>query len=225
MKAIPIEDQFDLLRAKLEGAVKTSAVIVVSSACAGDGESATAFGLAKSFASSGYSTLLIDSNYLNPTVAQDRAPLSLEAIATNGPRSFARPAFDGPYATISLVKESLRRNASRPALSRALDACRESYQVIVVDAGPIVDSNIGMMLAKLADGILLSVREGRSIKRADHEVVRSIEMHELPVLGSVTISKTTIRDFKNALDRPPVGVAAFPAADGAASRQRSSAVV
>jgi Mrp family chromosome partitioning ATPase len=224
MKSVPIEEQFDLLRAKVEAIVKTSAVLVVSSACVGDGKSATAFGLAKSFGLSGYNALLIDASHVNPTLPEDRAPVSLEALATNGPRSFARPALDGPYATLSLVKESLRRNASRPALARALDACRASYQIIVVDAGLLIDSNIAMMFAKLSDGILLTVREGRGIKRSDHEVVRAIEMHDLPVLGTVTMSNATIKAFKNGIETRPLGVATLPTADGSTTRQRSAVV-
>jgi polysaccharide biosynthesis transport protein len=201
MKEAFMDEQFDSLRTKLEAALETPAVILVSSACIGDGESALAHGLAATFSASGYRTALIDANHLTPamappTMVEDRAPASLEQVASSGPRAFARSSPDGNFSAISFVEETLRRNASRPTLSRAIKACRESYEVVIFDASPLVESNFAMMLANQADGIILAVREGRAVKRGDHELIKALGAFDLPTLGTVIISPKMIREFK-----------------------------
>ncbi len=224
MKTISLHEQFDLLRAKIESLVKPSVVIVVSSACPGDGKSVTAFGLATSFGSSGYRTLLVDANHVQPSLLDDRAPTSLEAIASNGPRNYARSVVDAPYGLLSIVKESLRSNASRVSLSRMLDVCRENYEVIIIDSAPLMESNIAMTLSKLSDGMLIAIRAGRSVKRADRDLIHALETQRLPVIGTVTIEATAIRDFEKRLERRPATVSTLPTADGA-TRHRSSAAI
>jgi Mrp family chromosome partitioning ATPase len=200
MKTAIVDEQFDALRSKIEAAVETPSVILVSSACAGDGKSVTAYGLAASFSASGYRTALIDANHLSPTLGDERGPVSLEQFAGSGPVNFARGSSDGSFGVISLINDSVRRNASRPTLARAVNACRESYEILIIDTAPLGDSSLAMMLANQADAIILAVREGRAIKRADHDLIKSIDASGLPTLGTVTIDPKMIAEFKASLD-------------------------
>ena len=192
-----MDEQFDQLRARIEAAVEAPAVLMVSSACPGDGKSITAYGLAASFAASGYSTAFIDANHLSPTLDAERGPVSLEQFTRSGPANFATAAPSGSYSSISLVNETVRKNASRLVVSRAVEACRSSYEVVIIDAGTLAESNLAVMLAKQADGLILTIREGRAVKRADHDLIKLLADSDIPTLGTVTIEPRMISEFRS----------------------------
>ena len=116
---------FDLLRARVEIAVESPAVIAVTSATTSDGREIAARGLAYSLSQAGYSTLFIDTALATRTLAS--APRGLEGMALSAPPR------EAPGAALPTIVHRLAA-ASGPAISGDVEPAAPSRQLAVTDA-------------------------------------------------------------------------------------------
>ncbi len=142
---------------------------MVTSAAPNEGKTTLSLSLARTYALSGRSTLLIDCDMRKPSVhqhlglepssglldylADEKAALPLRSIMTTDPASGAQVivgARPSDYATDHLV--------TSPAFRRLVKAARENFEVVILDTppiGPVVD---GLYLAQFADVAVYVVR-------------------------------------------------------------------
>lgn len=191
---------------------KTGAdVIMVTSTAPAEGKSTTALALARSYALSGRSTLLIDSDLRKPTIHKQ---LGLEP--SMGLLEFLQDPDDNhfqinsivtrdPLTTATIITGARRSGIptdqliSGPAFKRLLQASRATFDVIVIDSppiGPVVD---GLYIAPLADAIVYVVRWGSTSQVDTRAAVASLaevtpeNTEILPVLNQQAKSAASYR--------------------------------
>jgi capsular exopolysaccharide synthesis family protein len=180
-------EQYRTLRTLLEAKrrEKGPLVIAVSSPGVGDGKTTTAINLAGSFAEGEDSrVLLLDADLRNPSVAprlgfaRSRSGL---AAALRG-RS---PNLDGlitrrpPYRLdLVLAGESTAAPyelLTSKAFAELLHEARRSYDLVIIDAPPIVSLPDCRMLGSLVDGFMIVVAANRTPRRLLAEALNALD--------------------------------------------------
>ncbi len=174
-----VDSQIQLLRSRVEAEIKKPAVVMVTSAHAGDGKSLTASSLATSFAKSGHRAALVSEN----RGAGHDLDSALERRA------------HGRVTTVELPPES-DDAVSLESLKNFVDTMRTGHDYTIVDAGAFLDSNSAMALPGVVDGILLTVRVGRASSDKDEMMVRMIEHLGSNVIGVVATDPAAIAAFE-----------------------------
>jgi Mrp family chromosome partitioning ATPase len=185
-----------MLRVLIETSIESPFALVVSSAVKGDGKSVCAHGLALSMAAARHRTLLVDLDHNDLTLT---AAPQMDSIAANGEaedldRFIVFDARSG-LSFLSLTHDGLSALASKENVVAFLGRLRNRFAAIVVDAACLPDSSIGVLFASACDGVILTTREGRSVKSRDRVINELLERNGARFLGVVTIARRTINAF------------------------------
>lgn len=178
-------DSYGVIRATVEAEIASPGILTISSARRGDGKTGVAVGIARSLATSGYRTLLIDAGNdggetLGAKLGVASPPPVPVATAAEHLSDVTRLAFEGCDV---LTIRGGEAGASAVAIGDLFAAVRSAYQYTVVDAGTV--GNGATTFARCADGVVLAVREGRAAESADHEAVAILERVRARFLGVV----------------------------------------
>ncbi len=153
-------------------------VLAVSSPCQGDGKTSIVLSLGWSYAAAGYRTLMIDCDLVGRSLTRQlgmvgrpglrEALLSKnvngEVVPLSMPSLSALPVgFDATFGP-----ERIRRHA----LDVLFEQVRPHFDIILVDTGPILGSLESTPVIAAADGVILSVRRGRSRAKLDEAAAR-----------------------------------------------------
>src|SRR5271165_5519635 len=174
------DSQVALLRSRVEAELKKPAVVLVTSAHAGDGSSLTASSLAESFAKSGHRAALVHEH---------------RGAATPSEIPLSEHGAHGRVADLELPPEN-DDAVSREGLAAFVDAMRADFDYTIVDAGTFLESNSAMALPRLVDGILLTVRVGRASTTKDEMMVRMIDHLGSNVVGVVAADPAAIAEVE-----------------------------
>ncbi len=185
----PLEETFQILRARVEEHAPPSTIVVVSGAQRGDGATYVACGLARAFAAVGHRTLLLDTNATNPAVADELGVSPLPRLS-GGAALGARNGEVPQLALAALTGPTMHDGRLRDMLVEM----RETFAVTVIDAAAIPESSMAQQLSRLADGVILAVRSGRRPCEADRETVRLLESR---LLGIVPTRARGLRRLKH----------------------------
>lgn len=145
-------------------------VVVVASAAPAEGRTTVALALARAYALSGVSTLLIDCDLRKPTIhkllgmgdseglldylaAGGSANADLKSIIVVDGGSGARVIFGARRS--NMVTDQLIASAT---FARLIEAARDSFDVVILDTPPIGAVVDGLYLAGIADAIAFVVR-------------------------------------------------------------------
>lgn len=160
------------LRSALELAARDAAttVLAVAGCNRGTGKTSVAVALATAYAAAGGRTLLIDADIGRPGLTSalglTRAHGLRQALETGAGGEFVHRVADALDAMPAGDSRSGHLDAlSRTNLARLLETLRERFDVIVLDAGPVVSSVEARLVATSADHVLLVVDRGESRQR------------------------------------------------------------
>lgn len=190
-------EAYKLLRTKLQYSFadeKTCRVFAVSSAMAGEGKSISSVNLACSLAQMNKRILLIDCDMRRPTLA-DKLTLSkypglselltgiigLESVLQVSKINGKEGAFDVITAGTRPPNPVELINSEK--MNTSLSVLRERYDYIILDMPPIGDVSDALISAKLADGVLLVVRQDYGSKVTLHEAIQQFEFVNAKILG------------------------------------------
>lgn len=199
-KRLIIEDESQLkealrsVRMSLTYAHGTAGAFIttITSPGPGDGKSFVSLNLAKSFASAGHRTLLIDGDtrrgHLHRTIGTNRRPGLLDHLRGTAPReSIIQPAADGDFHFISCGTRSADgpEMLASSQMAQLLMSLRTEYSAIIVDSPPLGAGVDPMVLAALCGSLVMVLRTGVTDK--DLAESRLHDVHRLPirVLGAV----------------------------------------
>lgn len=180
----------DIRNTVLKQANGQPTVVLVASSLPGEGKSLVSLALAKALARTYISTLLIDADLRNPSLAamagvKNEAP-GLEKALTDE-MDYKSVIRTGPFDLLPSFKV-----ADPPvdmlvgdAVRRMLDDARTRYQVIIIDTPPIGAVSDCCFLAAIADQTLFLARGGSTRPQVLHAAVQKLLSFDANVTGLI----------------------------------------
>lgn len=223
-----VSDAFRSLLLQLRRRAGDSQVVMVTSAAAGDGRTASAIGLAAAAAATGRSVLLLDLDLRRPSIASRLALGSsrgiddlsapepqLETLVEEVPGLptlgviAVQPGADD-LAHLGMLESVAAR------LPELIVQARECSDLVVVDSPPLSEAGDALRLLDLVDDILLVVRIGRTPRSALRAARELLLRAGRAVTGVVLVGAEGVAQARY---RSRPGRAAEPAGRGAPPRQ------
>ena len=180
------------VRGKIESrrAPEHGYAMMVSSPFQGDGKTTLAVSLGWSYAESGYKTLLLDADFIGRAMTHQFGRLKdpgLREIIRNGTVNDEIHELGHPNLCLLGVGSDRRisaANLSPRLFGRVLGAVRDRFDVIIVDSGPITASIESLPIASAVDGVVFTLRRGRSRARLA-ECIKDVRSVGADYLGVV----------------------------------------
>ena len=190
-------EAYKLLRTKLQYSFaddRKCRVFSVTSALAGEGKSLTGINLACSLAQLDKRVLILDCDMRRPTLAEklslDQYPGLSECltghfeideilrefkVGEDCPSIYVVTAGNTPPNPVELL--------SSAKMATLIAALREQFDYVVLDMPPICDVSDSLASAKLADGVLMVVRQNYGSRIAVQDALRQLEFVNAKLLG------------------------------------------
>jgi capsular exopolysaccharide synthesis family protein len=182
---------FRTLRANLEPQLRSEGidVLLVTSPNKGDGKTTVAALLAESMGRLGSRVLLIDADLKRPGLARlahlDGRP-GLAAVLRDGGR-FEDEVVQGWIEELHVLPTTADPEGSDLLARRFADVVRDArsrYDLVVIDAPPLLGTDDARTVAPLAAGVVLVVSSGSNAEPVN-EAVLAIESLKAPLLGII----------------------------------------
>lgn len=190
-------ESFYSLRANLEVIMKDLRdlrVLMITSPGPGEGKSTIAQNLAASFALYGKKTILLDTDIYHPTT-ETRLGLEENRGLTNWlageisveslPSSLVMNGSALDVIPTGNRRVSFQKLAHQTKLRGLLTRMREQYEVIIIDAPPIIPVSDPLLIAPEADLILLVLEAGRTQFEAARQAIKTLQKTRPPFLGAI----------------------------------------
>ena len=190
----PFSEAYHSIRSTLMFSTKDGApkVLAMTSAKPEEGKSTSAVALAQGFARTGLKVLLLDLDLRNPSIHKllgldnrvgmsnlltgsvDRAGL---AQATVWPNLFVVPSGPIPPSPAELL--------AGPRLKSLLTEAAQEFDIVVIDAPPVVGLADAPLIASVATGCLIAVEVGHTTRANVQAAVRRLQMANGHILGAI----------------------------------------
>jgi non-specific protein-tyrosine kinase len=173
-------------------------VLLVTSAVRGEGRTTTVCHLGLALVAAGYRVLLVDADLRRPSLAErlgvadgsglvgvltEHRPLE-RAIRTWEPGLDVLPGGPVPFEPSELL--------GSPAAANVLAQVRDRYDVVLVDAPPVLPVTDAAVIAPRVDGVLLVVRHGRTSRTRIREAQAALDAVSAHLVGAVlTMARST----------------------------------
>lgn len=166
LEGTPVMESIDAIRTRLlhESAARSTRLVMVTSAGAGEGKTTLASALATSLARAGRKTLLLDGDLRRPTLHE------LFEVAM-------QPGFSevllGEIEVTEAAQESMQENLwllpagqwdrevlsalARDGLEGLFDKLSQEFDFIVIDSHPVLSANDSLLIGRQVDAVILSV--------------------------------------------------------------------
>lgn len=192
------------LRNRIESIRKQTSkgfVLLVSSPFQGDGKTTIATLLSWSYSEAGYKTCMVDCDFIGRSLSHQFDKLSepgLKEAIKKGDISGLPIPLNGESLNIlpigtdeSVNPEHMPLNAIEPIL----DELRAEYDLIIVDTGPLSGAIESIPIAGSVDGVILTLRKGRS-RLPLRRCVQDLRDLGAPYLG-VVLNYAEKADYRN----------------------------
>ena len=172
---------------------KRGQIVMVTSAVDGEGKTTLAANLALSFATIGVRTVLVEGDLRHPELTRSLCPRARAAWSKWHGRDAAAPGDPGrsehqprdPAGAAAENAALLAEFVSSDAMSAMLAELRKHYDVVIVDAPPLMPLVDGRMLAEHADRIMLAARWDRTPQDLLASAVENLDYVRDRVIGTV----------------------------------------
>ncbi len=179
-----------IVRLEREMEDKGAKVLLVTSTVAGEGKSTIALNLAYAAASHGKKVLLIDADLRKQAIRQEMTEKpgdGLESITLGGAQ-LEDAVFHDRKSGIWLLgadrpAKRIPKILNHPNMAGILEACRNTMDLIIMDAPPCELFEDAGILSEYADCILYVIRNDFVPKRKVLDGVASLEESSAPMLG------------------------------------------
>ncbi|MBC22671.1 MAG: hypothetical protein CMJ32_01985 [Phycisphaerae bacterium] len=199
-----IAESIHRVRNRIEASIREVAdgdegyAIMISSPNQGDGKTSLAASLGWSYASSGYSTLLADLDFIGRSLSHQFGRLHSDGIR----EVLNKGGINGEIANAGRENldilgvgqdESMTAGNLHPqAVRKLFEELRSRYDRLLIDTGPMSASVESLPIMCAVDGIVLTIRRGRSRTNL-RECVQEINAFGIDYLG-VVLNCADIRD-------------------------------
>lgn len=186
-------------------------VVMFCSASPSEGKTVSSSNVAVVSARAGQKTLLIDMDLRRPRhsrifmAAIEESGVNpedvslLHHLSEKGPVDLDRLKLSGPVEGLDLMSTlpSTEINPAdvlgSPDIHQLVDWARENYDRVIIDTPPIGLISDGLVLAGLADGVVVFCRANQTRKRALRHVLAQFQSVDAPVLGIIVNDFNTDR--------------------------------
>lgn len=179
------------------------AILMTTSAGPGAGKTTIAVMLARSLAQCGKKVLLVDADLRNPSIAKhfdaQPAPGLIEVLRAGVKESTVIVETDTPGLSMLVAgRVSDERDPELLAngvLSSAFDRWRSQYDLILLDASPVLPVADARILARQADGAILVVREGHCQRTEVYDALATLSLAGGKLIGTVFVGAQRNRRY------------------------------
>ena len=187
-------EAYKSLRTNLEFLAATSDCksILVTSSIPTEGKTNVAVNLAYTMAAAGKKVILLDCDLRNPSVARGFCLENGAGLTEYLRGEAAYPQIVRPSGVENLSLVLAGRPAADaaellagPACKALIGACRCAFDYVILDTPPAALLADASELASLADGALLTVRQGYASRAQVLEGAQALSESRLPILGCV----------------------------------------
>lgn len=168
--------------------------IMITSATASEGKSTITANLAVEFAQAGKNVVLIDADLRRSTVAKTFHLRDANRGLTNYLVKQADNVMDVVHSTeianLSIIPSgptppNPAELIGSPLMGEMLTELKAHFDLIIVDAPPILPVTDGQILSNLVDGVVLVVRQNHTTKAAVKDMKTALENASANILGVV----------------------------------------
>lgn len=168
----------------------SSHMMVVTSPYQGDGKTSLALALGWSYAAAGHRTLIMDCDLLGRSLTQQmnlaKHPGVKEVLRD---RNLTDQIVDMPVPNLSVMGAGVDRSFGPESIRRddfasLCGELRQRFDIVIADTGPFSGSVELLPVVAASDGVIFSIRRGRSRIRLD-ECLSELESIDVPCLGVV----------------------------------------
>lgn len=167
-------------------------VLVVTSSIPGEGKSTTSINLASTFAESGSRVLLVDSDMRRPSIAttlglEDAAGLTTALVGRSAMADLVQRYGPGHLDVLPLgpIPPNPHQLIASDATRDLLAAARSAYDVVIIDAPPLLPVSDAAVLSTMADGVVVVVGARRVRRQQLAQALRTLAGVEARVLGFI----------------------------------------
>lgn len=191
----PEMEAYRLLRVNLEfsGVDKAVKLLLVTGTSAQDGKSLTAANLAAAYARAGKQVILLDADLHRPTqqrlfkVANNMGLTTALRSADSVLESLLQPtAAAGLHIlTSGPLPPNPSELLSSKRMQEILSRLQELAEIVVVDSPPLTAVTDAIILARAADGVLLTIRAGKTRRINSKRALKLLKQVQARLLGIV----------------------------------------
>ena len=183
-----------LMRIRTEKELKEQniKVLLISSATPGEGKTTIAINLADALAEAGSRVLLIDCDLRSPSVARALNQENEEGLVEylRGEVSYQNiiRRSDNPNLFLIFAGKPVSDASelfSKPECKRFLDACRGTFDYVILDTPPAALLADAAEVAEVADGAILAIRQNYAPRHKILECAQILSDSKLPIIGCV----------------------------------------
>ncbi|RND88976.1 Tyrosine-protein kinase YwqD [Lacticaseibacillus paracasei] len=190
-----VAEQFRTVRTNIEfagAALDTCQVVMFTSSAVSEGKSTVSANVAVTWAQAGKKVLLIDADLRRPTVHATFRTLNIDGVTTvltgkNKADEVTETTFVDNLSIITSgpvpPNPSELLNSKRMGL--LLDWARDNYDIIVLDAPPVLAVSDVQVLVPKTDGVVVVVNMGKTLKADLQRTVEVLKLANAKILGSV----------------------------------------
>jgi capsular exopolysaccharide synthesis family protein len=211
----PALESIDALRTLLlhEADTRSTRLVMVTSAGAGEGKTTLASHLAGSLARAGRKTLLIDGDLRRPTVHElfelPMQPGFSEVLLgeVEAPEACQETPLDNlAVVTAGQWDREVLAALARDGLEGVFEKLQEEYDFIIIDSHPVLVATDSLLLGRRVDAVILSVRADVSQMPKVYAAAQQLGALGIRVLGAVVNGSDPEEVFTAPAPAAPAGV-------------------
>lgn len=190
-----VSEQFRTVRTNIEfagAALDKCQVIMFTSSAMSEGKSTVSANVAVTWAQAGKKVLLVDADLRRPTVHATFRKLNLDGVTTvltgkTKPDEVVEDTFVDNLSVITSgpIPPNPSELLNSKRMGQLLDWTREKFDIIVLDAPPVLVVSDVQVLVPRSDGVVVVANMGKTLKGDLKRTVEVLKLAKAKILGSV----------------------------------------
>lgn len=190
-----VAEQFRTIRTNIEfagAALDKCQVVMFTSSAMSEGKSTVSANVAVAWAQSGKNVLLIDADLRRPTIHATFRTLNIDGVTTiltgkDTPDKVVEKSFVDNLSILTSgpVPPNPSELLNSKRMSDLLDWARNHYDIIVLDASPVLAVSDVQVLVPKVDGVVVVARMGQTLKGDLKRTVEVLKLANARILGVV----------------------------------------